>query len=90
MISRYRVSPDPAKSKTLTDMKPLKMKRELQSFLDIVNYLSKYSTTTAEVGKALRKLTSVNAIVDVEHIKRYMKEPNHWAKKTHTLNTMMS
>ena len=43
-------------------MLPPKMKREMQSFLDIVNCLSKFSPMTAEVCEPLRRLTSDNAI----------------------------
>ena len=43
------VGPDLAKVKALTDMPP-PIKRELQSFLGIVIYLSKFSSMTAEVS----------------------------------------
>ena len=43
------MSPDPAVVKALTNMPPPKAKREPQSFLGIVNYLSKFSPMTAEV-----------------------------------------
>ena len=61
VTSRHGVSPDPAKDKALTNMLPPKMKRELQSFLVMVNYLSKFSPMTAEVCKPLRRLTLANA-----------------------------
>ena len=52
------MSPDPAKVKALTDMPPLKTKKELQLFLGIVNYLSKFSPMTAEVWEPLQRLIS--------------------------------
>ena len=61
VISRHEVSPDSAKVKALTDIIPPKIKRELQSLLGIVNYLSKFSPIIAEVCEPPRKLTSVNA-----------------------------
>ena len=61
VISRHRVSPDQAKVKALMDMPLPKTKRELQLFLGIVNYLSKFSLMTVEVCKPLRRLTSVEA-----------------------------
>ena len=41
VISRCRVSPDPAKVKALLDMLQHKTKTELRSLLSIVNYLGK-------------------------------------------------
>ena len=55
------MSPHPVKVKAVTDMPLPKMKRELQSFLHIVNYLGKFSPMTAEVLEPLRRLTPVNA-----------------------------
>ena len=55
------MSPDLAKVKALTDMPPPKTKRELQSFLGIINYLSKLSPMTAEVCELLQRLISVKA-----------------------------
>ena len=54
VISRHGVSPYPSKVRALNDMPPTKAKRELWSFLSIVNYLSKFSPMTAEVCKPLR------------------------------------
>ena len=39
-----------------------KTKRELQSFLGIVHYLSKFSSMAAEVCEPFRRLTSVNVV----------------------------
>ena len=39
-------------------MLPPKTKRELQAFLSIINCLGKFSLSTAEVRKSLRKLMS--------------------------------
>ena len=58
VISRHGVQPDPHKLKVLTDMPPPKTKKELQAFLGIINYLSKFCPSTVEVCKSLRKLTS--------------------------------
>ena len=58
VVSREGIKPDPQKIRALTKMPVPKNKRELQSFLGIVNYLSKFSLGTAEVCKPLRKLTS--------------------------------
>ena len=44
------------------DMPPLKTKRELQSFLGIVNNLINFSPMTVEVCKPFQRLTSVKAI----------------------------
>ena len=38
-------------------MPPLKVKRELQAFLGIINYLGKFSPRTVEMCESLRKLT---------------------------------
>ena len=62
MISRHGVSPNPANVKALTNMSAPKIKSEVQSFLGIVNYMSKFSSMTAEVCKLLRRLTSINAV----------------------------
>ena len=47
------MSIDPRKVQALTEMLPPKTKKELQSFLGIPNYLSKFSPITAEVCKPL-------------------------------------
>ena len=44
-------------------MLPPKTKRELQLFLGIVNYQSKFSPMTAEVCEPLRGLTSFNVVL---------------------------
>ena len=62
MISRHWVSPHLAKVKELTDLPPPKTKGELQTFLVMVNYLSKLSPMAADVCEPLRRLTSVNAV----------------------------
>ena len=50
-------SPDPRKLKALMDMPPPKYKKDLQSFLGMINSLSKFSSVAAEVFEPLRKLT---------------------------------
>ena len=62
MISRHGVSPASAKVKALKDMPSPKTKRELQSFLGIVNYLSKFSPMTAEIWEPFRRLTLVKVV----------------------------
>ena len=62
IISRHRVSPDLPNFKALTNMLTPKIKRKLHSFLGIVNYLSKFSSMTAEVCEQLWRLTSVNVV----------------------------
>ena len=49
VIYRQGVSPDPRKVQALTDMLPPKTKKELQSCLGILNYLSNFSPVIAEV-----------------------------------------
>ena len=61
VVSRQRVSPDLRKIQVLTDMPPPKSRKELQSFLGILNYLSNFSQVTVEVCEPLQKLTSVKA-----------------------------
>ena len=50
-ISWQGVSPDPSKIQMLTDVPPPMTKKELQSFLGILNYLSKFSPGTAELNE---------------------------------------
>ena len=45
----------------LTEMPPPKSAKELQSFLSIMNYLSKYSLTTFKNCEFLRRLISVKS-----------------------------
>ena len=47
VISRQGVKPDQWKLKVLTHMLPPKTKKELQAFLSIINYLGKFSPSTA-------------------------------------------
>ena len=61
VISWQSISSDPRKKKALTDMPPPTSKRELQSFLGILDYLSNFSPVTDEVHELLWKLTSVKA-----------------------------
>ena len=59
-ISRQGVRTDLRKLKALTDMPHLKSKNQLQRFLGIMNYVSKFSPATAEVCESLWWLISVN------------------------------
>ena len=43
VISQQGVGPDPRKVQALTEMPPPKCRKELQTFLGILNYLSKFS-----------------------------------------------
>ena len=47
-------------------MPPPKTKKELQAFLGIINYLGKFSPSTAELCGSLRKLTSAKNRMDME------------------------
>ena len=58
VISRCGVKPDPQKFKALTEMPSPKAKKEVQVFLGIINYLSKFSPSTANICESLRQLTS--------------------------------
>ena len=53
IVSRDGMQPDPRKISTLTEMPAPKNRKELQAFLGIINYLSKFSPDTAEVCKLL-------------------------------------
>ena len=57
-MSSHRIQPDPQKCKALLEMPPSKTKKELQTFLGIINYLGKFSPSTADTCISLRKLTS--------------------------------
>ena len=58
VLSREGVQPDPQKIKVLMDMPAPKNKKELQTFLGIINYLGKFSPGTANICDPLCKLTS--------------------------------
>ena len=58
VVSWEGIQPDPQKIKALTDMPVPKNKRELQTFLGIINYLGKFSPGMVEVYEPLQKLTS--------------------------------
>ena len=62
VVSRGGMQPDPRKISALTEMPTPKNKKELQAFLGIINYLSKFSPDLAEACKPLRKLTSSKAM----------------------------
>ena len=57
----HGASPDPRKVQMLINMPPPKLIKEFQSFLGILNYLSKFSPVTAEVCEQLGKLTMIKA-----------------------------
>ena len=56
VVSRDGMQPDPRKISALTEMPASKNKKELQAFLGMINYLSKFSPDTVEVCKPLQKL----------------------------------
>ena len=62
VVSRDGVQPDPQKISALTEMLVTQNKKELQAFIGIINYLSKFSPDMLEVCKPLRKLTSSKAM----------------------------
>ena len=49
---------NPRKLKALTEMPSPKTKRELQAFLGVINSLSKFSPSIADICESLRKLMS--------------------------------
>ena len=53
IISHQGVSPNARKVQALTDMTSLKSRKELQSFLGILNYLGTFSPLTAKVCEPL-------------------------------------
>ena len=62
VISRNGVQLDTQKIKALMEMPPPNSKIEFQAFLGIINYLSKFSPSTATISEPLRKLTSSRAM----------------------------
>ena len=48
----------PLKAESIDQHAPPKTKKELQAFLGIINYLGKFSPSTADVCESLRKLMS--------------------------------
>ena len=56
VISRNSVKPDPRKLKEMTEVPLQKNKR---AFLGIINYLTKFSPSTADACETLKELTSV-------------------------------
>ena len=62
VASREGIQPDPQKIRALTKMPAPQNKKELQAFLGIINYLSKFSPDMSEVCKPLRKLMSSKAM----------------------------
>ena len=53
VVTRQGVQPDPQKVRAMTEILTPKNKRELQSFLGIINYLGIFSPGTAEVCNPL-------------------------------------
>ena len=59
-ISRDGLKADPSKITAITDMKPPESKSELQTFLGMVNFLSRYAPNLADVAAPLRQLVKKN------------------------------
>ena len=74
VISQNGVSPDPKKVQVLMDIPPYKYKKDLVSFLGMINFLSKISPAAAEVSKPLRKHTLVKAEWSWNGMYQYMYE----------------
>ena len=70
-ISRDGLKADPSKITAITDMKPPKLKSELQTLLGMVNFLSRYAPNLADVAAPLRQLVKKN--VQFQWSKRYDK-----------------
>ena len=58
VVSRQGIQLDPQKVRALTEMPVPKNKKELQTFLGVINYPNKFYPGTSEVCKPLRKLMS--------------------------------
>ena len=61
VVSRQGIQPNPQKVKALTEMPAPKNKKELQTFLGVINYLNKFSPGTSEACELHRKLMSSKA-----------------------------
>ena len=75
VISWSSVSPYPKKVQPLMVMPPPKCKKELQSFLVILSYMSKYLQTSTKVFEPLGKLTSIKNGQEMVCIRVYMVRP---------------
>ena len=62
VVLRHGVQPDPQKVRAFIEMPAPKNKKELQAFLDIINYLNKFPPGMSEACEPLRKLTSSKAM----------------------------
>ena len=62
IILQNGVQPDLQEIKALIEMPSPQNKKELQAFLGIINYLGKFSPSTANVCDPLQKLTSSRAV----------------------------
>ena len=58
IILWHEVKPYPQKIKALMEIPPPKIKKELQAFLGIINYLGRFSPSTASMCEPLQKLMS--------------------------------
>ena len=58
VICKHDIKPDPQKLKALMQMPPPKTKKELQAFIEIINYLGIFSPSTTDVCKSLGQMTS--------------------------------
>ena len=87
------IEPDPDKIEAIVDMTPPTNAQELQSFLGMVNYLSRYTPDLATTTAPLRDLTKKDIIFvwGPEHKKAFdnvKKKPSlrhqHWLTSTRT------
>jgi hypothetical protein len=63
LLSADGIKPDPKKVAAVRDMQPPVNRRELETVLGMVNYLSKFSPNLAEVTSPMRQLLSKNSEV---------------------------
>ena len=61
-VSDKGITPDPEKIKAITKIEAPTTKKELKSFLGIVNFLSKISPKLPELKRLLRELTKIKTV----------------------------
>jgi hypothetical protein len=63
------VRADPEKLTAITSLRPLKTKREVKSFLGMVNYLQQFLTKLSEQTKVIRNLDKkgMHFVWEAEH-----------------------
>lgn len=68
VLSADGLKPDPSKVSAIRDMKPPVNKQELETFLGMVTYLSKFAPNLSDVTTPLRKLLSKDTEFVWDHI----------------------